>query len=560
MKFEKIFIYMSLIINFILSFNLIIVLKEIYCATFVENSRIKTVLIFESQKLNGYFFISIIFLNIGLIIYFCTVYNKSKELILKGSFIIGAIFFLGLWIVLNEWRVYNFIEWNMSVRNVLVLASVVIFLILLFLYIKNKKEKIKSQELEKEGMKLYKSRENSKIKLETYLNIYNDFSLVGDWGIGKSYFLKNLFKLNDSNYEGIVVDVSSYSVNDKILKKIDFEIDKIFKKNGIFRFKNSIFSEIMTESNIFDKFKNIRLGFFEEDLNDKINELGNKKIVLCLDNIERINDKNRIQQLFSAIDEQFISKIKEKNGLRKNLKVVYVYDEQYISTLFKNENIDFLNYITKYSEAKITLKKIEMSDLENEMEKTGLKKLSDEMNMIKERDIIEYSRQLMEFIRSDILKDKAGISYSKDEENSKMEKNKNLEEEKKIIELKEKIIEKFNTNKIEVINKITNPRFIEQCYREKSRLENKNLEKDSLIKYKLILAIFEGINLEDLNKIDEYFMVNYYKKTNNQVTNYNLSEKKITLFIIKKLLLSGSVPIYIKDFKSIENFNSIERN
>ena len=554
MKFEKIFIYMSLIINFILSFNLIIVLKEIYCATFVENSSIKTVLIFESQKLNGYFFISIIFLNIGLIIYFCTVYNKSKELILKGSFIIGAIFFLGLWIVLNEWRVYNFIEWNMSVRNVLVLASVVIFLILLFLYIKNKKEKIKSQELEKEGMKLYKSRENSKIKLETYLNIYNDFSLVGDWGIGKSYLLKNLFKLNDSNYEGIVVDVSSYSVNDKILKKIDFEIDKIFKKNGIFRFKNSIFSEIMTESNIFDKFKNIRLGFFEEDLNDKINELGNKKIVLCLDNIERINDKNRIQQLFSAIDEQFISKIKEKNGLRKNLKVVYVYDEQYISTLFKNENIDFLNYITKYSEAKITLKKIEMSDLENEMEKTGLKKLSDEMNMIKERDIIEYSKQLMEFIRSDILKDKAGISYSKDEENSKMEKNKNLEEDKKITELQKEIIEKFKTKKVEIIKKITNPRFIEQCYREKSRLENEKLKLDSLIKYKVILELFEGISLEDLNEINKYFTGFYYKMTNDGVSNYNLSEKRISLFIIKKLLFLSDD--YMEDFNAIEEFSS----
>ena len=60
-------------------------------------------------------------------------------------------------------------------------------------------------------------------------------------------------------------------------------------------------------------------------------------IVLCLDNIERINDLNRITLLLSGIDEQLIHKIND----RKKFKVIYLYDKKYMEKIFSKESISF---------------------------------------------------------------------------------------------------------------------------------------------------------------------------------------------------------------------------
>ncbi|MGL5057885.1 MAG: P-loop NTPase fold protein, partial [Fusobacteriaceae bacterium] len=72
---------------------------------------------------------------------------------------------------------------------------------------------------------LYSSRKNKIELLKQFLNVYDDFSITGEWGIGKSFLLKYFFENSDKKkYEEIIIDISSYSTNHEILKKIDSEI------------------------------------------------------------------------------------------------------------------------------------------------------------------------------------------------------------------------------------------------------------------------------------------------------------------------------------------------
>lgn len=384
----------------------------------------------------------------------------------------------------------------------------------------------------KENLELYFSRVETKDLLNFYLDRYNYISLVGDWGIGKSYFIKYFFqrKLNsygESIYETIIIDVASYSTNNEILKKINLELGKIFKKNKIFIFKIDVFKEIIIENNIFDKIKNIIFDLIDETIESGIKRLKNKSIVICLDNIERINEKDRIIKLLSAIDEQLVSKV-EFN--KEKLKIIYAYDEEHMKLLFKNENINFINYISKYSEARIPMRKISISDLENNEKNEKLKEILEDLSKKIEEKRKEIKKGEIDK-KIDMM-----ISLITDRELDTIEKT------KKIQEIKQRINNKY-FEKLDIIDrKIANPRFIEQT--RKMRRENESLLLT--FKYKILLVVFEELSLDILERNGDIIdNITFNFKNLEEI----LTKKNIELIVFNDFFFENDIRDSVNQFK-----------
>ncbi|MGL5622187.1 hypothetical protein, partial [Cetobacterium sp.] len=364
---------------------------------------------------------------------------------------------------------------------------------------------------------LYSSRENKIKVLHQFLNVYNEFSITGEWGVGKSFFLKYFFKNSDKNkYEEIIIDISSYSTNDKILKKIDSEINRIFKKYHIFRFSPSIFKEISLQNSFIETFKSVIQFSMSDNLNSCIESLP-VTIVLCLDNIERINDLNRITLLLSGIDEQLIHKISD----RKKFKVIYLYDKKYMEKIFSKESISFNSYISKYSESEIQIYGIEDEDF---------KQNENYSEFINVRNIINKEIE----VRS------GDFEKRWDMQNEKLVDNKAL---------KDKVLIGIDNYMKQIEEKLKNPRFIEQCFKFKKNDEQK-LTIENIIKYKIILDIFQNVNLTN-KSVTEIFELNLLKKIEMRgLTDF--STETIELITIQFILFNNnneSFKVFINELK-----------
>lgn len=225
---------------------------------------------------------------------------------------------------------------------------------------------------------VYKSREVFLNTIDEYLRNMKCFSIVGDWGIGKTVLIENFFygsyiskktnKYYKENYKLLYIDISIYSDNQKIIEKIENELDVIFNENRILKNRKSFRDELFLKNNNF--LKEIYLYLFSRDsLNEirdkikrKINEM-EKSMVICLDNMERLNSKDRILNLFAIINEI----------IPENIKKIYVYDEKEMEKIFsinkkcyeKNE-CNFIEYISKYTFNKIEIKDIKIEEVYND--------------------------------------------------------------------------------------------------------------------------------------------------------------------------------------------------
>ncbi|MGL5124441.1 MAG: AAA family ATPase [Fusobacteriaceae bacterium] len=378
---------------------------------------------------------------------------------------------------------------------------------------------------------LYSSRKNKIELLKQFLNVYDDFSITGEWGIGKSFLLKYFFENSDKKkYEEIIIDISSYSTNHEILKKIDSEINKIFKKYHFFRFSPSIFKEVNVESSFIETLKKMILSSMNDNLNSCIESLP-ITIVLCLDNIERINDLNRITLLFASIDEQLINKISN----RKKLKVIYLYDKGHMVKIFNKENISFNSYISKYSESSIQLYGIEEKDFKDDTKYSKIIEVKNEIT----RDIENRSEGFIQAWTLQIetlFENTNGINHDQKSNwsSEKLETLNKIKSENKPLE--NEILNKINNYIKQIEEKLKNPRFIEQCFKLETNTEQK-LEIKNIIKYKIILDIFQNVNLTS-KSVTEIYIITQIEKI--QILNQiSLSSEDIELICIQFILFDN---------------------
>ncbi|MCJ8343213.1 MAG: hypothetical protein MJH09_10280, partial [Cetobacterium sp.] len=321
------------------------------------------------QNLN--FSHSILFLGlISLIVFlYSSFYFKGTESDVEifkihrvsGNLIgIFTFFLLGSKLVKNksflESSFYKDISSNLFLSYLIVIITIFFLLTLDFLSFNKQNKKNKSD--------LYESRRSLLKILHEYLQTIDRFSIIGDWGIGKTILIENFFYNSDysKNYELIYIDSSIYSSNENIIIKLENEIDNILEKYQIVKNKNSFTGDLFLETNTFLKslykliFPQKSSYEIKQSLEKKfttIEENYKKKIVLCLDNLERNNNSFKIIKLFSILSEI----------LPENIKIIYIYDEIEMKKIFKFYRGGFINYISKYTFNKIEVRDIEIEEI-----------------------------------------------------------------------------------------------------------------------------------------------------------------------------------------------------
>lgn len=477
-------------------------------------------------------------------------YSKSEtsicqlfKLLLKTLWveIILCMFIMGSWGVkivedLGENSFFSVYEWTLIFK----ILSLLVFFCMLHEY-DNLKNKIK----EKDIKDLYLSREKLLPVLDLYLEISKSFSIVGHWGIGKTKLIENFFKgiysfdengikiFYKDKYECIYLDASSYTDNKRLIEILEKELNQIFKKSKIFKLDKNISNEFFNISNNFiGLLKNIcfsdkNLNESRETLNKKAKEyqnITNKKIVLCLDNLERIDNKERIINLLSIVEELFSSSVTK----------IYLYDEDYMEKLFGED--EFKRYIEKYSELKIRVNKLKTEEIIEKNEK--VLELIEKYKINFEKELSSFSENVKEIKHSIEMSEMIKTMYPNKEKEEKYKKEYLEKYQKlKISEKKENEIKKIYKD---YQDKIYNPRYVLGM---KKFIESNYLgySLERLFEYKLIIDIFSefDLNNEILRRIFfEKKNYEYIKKEEELNELYNgkvKKEEEITEGIIESL-------------------------
>lgn len=179
-------------------------------------------------------------------------------------------------------------------------------------------------------------------------NVYKCILISGDWGIGKTYFLKNTF-----------------------LKEREYIYISLFGSSSIEAIKTEIYSKLNKKCNMIGKIKkmlyradgnNIGLGpislpitYWETDINEAISKnIRDKVLTVVIDDIERKSKEINIEDILGTIET--LSEI-------DNINVILVANENKIEEYDKNKFLNFKEKIIqktynihKYS--KDTLKEI----------------------------------------------------------------------------------------------------------------------------------------------------------------------------------------------------------
>lgn len=203
----------------------------------------------------------------------CSYYEKSEssleeifKIMIKvlWSELFLFSFIIGTWTdnllkILEKDSFYYIYDWNILFFSISVI---------MFLYICFNQNRIKNKFNVKKESDLYSSRKILLPIIDEYLGSIESISIIGDWGIGKSKLIENFFhaekdkenKKYSDKYESIIIDVSSYSENKKIISVIQEELVKILMKHKIFKININFVEKVFVENN--DFLKSIKKFFF----------------------------------------------------------------------------------------------------------------------------------------------------------------------------------------------------------------------------------------------------------------------------------------------------------
>lgn len=357
---------------------------------------------------------------------------------------------------------------------------------------------------------LYQSRKRYLSTIDFYLENMKAFSIIGKWGIGKTKLIENFFKGNycfdDTNkysdkYEFIYIDTSIYSENEKIVASLQKELGTLLKKYGFLDLKGNFIKNLFLESENFIKviykfiFSSVSLEDTKTELAEKIQEINSKKkVVVCLDNLERINDRNRIIKLLAILDEI----------LPEEIKRIYIYDEDYMKNIFEKDKENFIEYISKYVFNKIVVNDVNVNEV-----------LSDRKDIAIE----------IEKIRKNLNTNLAIVNKKIDIEFTSYTNKTN-----KLDFLKEKVKEKFEELKL----KLNNPRYLNNL---KEYIGNSQENINYKVEYKIIRDNFfnltldsileENLELEEILQIREYKFKHYSSLGEISLANLEILDKYI---------------------------------
>lgn len=198
-------------------------------------------------------------------------------------------------------------------------------------------------------------------KLKNFLSI----GLIGDWGSGKSSYLSKLSEQLHDKYIVICINVWELGNQPNIINELEKELDnKIFKNNFLVWIIFTI-KKIMVKNyfQILNKYYSINKSIIDISLTPTIKDSKNKfskvlqqafdgkKLIIMLDELDRINDKKEIYNIFNTI--RYLTSF-------DNTITITAVDLNQIAT-----KIDNIEYVHKIFNTKYFIPKHTKNDMNN---------------------------------------------------------------------------------------------------------------------------------------------------------------------------------------------------
>ena len=295
-----------------------------------------------------------------LILPFTITILKKKLKIEKYLFDYLKYFFS---IVCAQIIVYKLKKYD-NIKDLQIILSCSILITILFgdfisRYIE-KYENNDSDNVNKIESNLINSREQDLDNLKNILDNTLDSIIIDDeWGNGKTFFIKKFMEKYNTNYEFIYIKAPYFQTREEFRKVFLTELNKVFIKNGTF---NTSISNLTKYFGI--EIQGITLNQIEKNYNETIEEIVkkmcklDKKIVVVLDDLDRIEKGEDIQEILNFIGEINIE-LREKIGLI-TLSSYNKLNEKVIS---HTEDKEGENYLEKYFDKKFYLQKVNIQEL-----------------------------------------------------------------------------------------------------------------------------------------------------------------------------------------------------
>lgn len=243
----------------------------------------------------------------------------------------------------------------------IIFSCCILFKLLFGDFISRYVEKYKNNDnVNKIGSNLINSREQDLDNLKNILDNTLDSIIIDDeWGNGKTFFIKKFMEKYNTNYEFIYIKAPYFQTREEFRKVFLTELNKVFIKNGIF---NTSISNLTKYFGV--EIQGITLNQIEKNYNETIEEIVkkmcklDKKIVVVLDDLDRIEKGEDIQEILNFIGEINIE-LREKIGLI-SLSSYNKLNEKVIS---HTEDKEGENYLEKYFDKKFYLQKVNGEEL-----------------------------------------------------------------------------------------------------------------------------------------------------------------------------------------------------
>lgn len=224
-------------------------------------------------------------------------------------------------------------------------------------YIK-KYKKIDIDNQDKSG--LIDSRKQDLEKLKNILDNTLDSIIIDDeWGNGKTFFIKEFMKVYERNYEFIYIKAPYFRTREEFRKVFLTELNKVFTKSGIF---NTSISNLTKYFGI--EIQGITLNQIEKNYNETIEEIVkkmcklDKRIVIVLDDLDRIEKGEDIQEILN-----FIGEINIELGKKIGLITLSSYNKLNKKIQNHTEKKEGEDYLEKYFDKKFYLQKVNGEEL-----------------------------------------------------------------------------------------------------------------------------------------------------------------------------------------------------
>ena len=369
--------------------------------------------------LDWYYLITILF----IFLWYYVVDKKFKKNILILYGISTFLFFLIK--ILNNVQIFmsdinDFIK-RINNWNTYLIVGIIGIYFLILIVIKIFK---KTKSIEKTDEKLYKNREKDKEFILDFLtnndnkNIYT-LGIDSEYGTGKTFIVEKTIKELDYKKFEIIKIRCMLLEKEEIYSYILKKIRKILSKNSIFTVSfeklsntflktidNKFFggiSELLSQNIVIDE-----IDYFKEVI-----EKLDKTIILVFDDIDRVNDTEKIERILSFISDFSI----------KNMKILVLFNSQNLKNIDEKYNRNYLEKyipvtrkITNISFIELLKKEIKSNNLDEEDFKflyiidRGYALYPDPEAIIKFDEMFKFKRELERFLKKEFLINSYGFS------------------------------------------------------------------------------------------------------------------------------------------------------